>query len=53
MAEQWKAIVGYEGSYEVSDLGQVRSLDREVPHRAGGTRTARGRSRSRKVVING
>lgn len=23
-----KAVVGYEGSYEVSDLGRVRSLDR-------------------------
>lgn len=26
--EQWKAVVGYEGSYEVSDMGRVRSLDR-------------------------
>lgn len=25
--EQWKAIVGYEGLYEVSDLGRVRSLN--------------------------
>ena len=24
--EQWKAIAGYEGLYEVSDLGRVRSL---------------------------
>ena len=24
--EQWKAIAGYEGLYEVSDLGMVRSL---------------------------
>ena len=28
MAEQWKAVPGYEGWYEVSDQGQVRSLDR-------------------------
>ena len=28
MAEQWRPVVGYEGSYEVSDLGNVRSLDR-------------------------
>lgn len=28
--ERWKAIPGYEGSYEVSDLGRVRSLDRVV-----------------------
>lgn len=26
--ERWRAIPGYEGSYEVSDLGRVRSLDR-------------------------
>lgn len=27
-AEQWRAIPGYEGYYEVSDQGRVRSLDR-------------------------
>lgn len=26
--ESWLPVVGYEGLYEVSDLGQVRSLDR-------------------------
>ena len=26
--EQWKDIAGYEGMYQVSDMGQVRSLDR-------------------------
>ena len=26
--ETWKSIPGYEGLYEVSDLGRVRSLDR-------------------------
>lgn len=29
-AERWKPIPGYRGAYEVSDRGQVRSLDREV-----------------------
>lgn len=28
--EVWVPIAGYEGLYEVSDLGRVRSLDREV-----------------------
>lgn len=28
--EIWKAIPGWEGLYEVSDLGRVRSLDRTV-----------------------
>lgn len=26
MSESWRAVVGYEGAYEVSDLGRVRSL---------------------------
>lgn len=28
--ERWKAVVGFEGKYEVSDQGRVRSLDRYV-----------------------
>lgn len=28
--EQWRPVVGYEGYYEVSDLGRVRSIDRVV-----------------------
>lgn len=28
MIERWLPVVGFEGSYEVSDLGRVRSLDR-------------------------
>src|SRR5262245_16422734 len=28
MSEQWRSVVGYEGSYEVSDLGQVRAVER-------------------------
>ena len=30
MEEVWKDIKGYEGLYQVSNLGRVRSLDREV-----------------------
>jgi hypothetical protein len=28
LSETWKPIVGYEGLYEVSDLGRVRGVDR-------------------------
>ena len=28
--ETWRPIAGYEGLYEVSSLGQVRSLDRDI-----------------------
>ena len=34
MTEIWKAVPGFENSYEVSNLGRVRSLDREVHHTA-------------------
>lgn len=36
LVEIWKPIMGYEGLYEVSNLGRVRSLDRYVPHRIKG-----------------
>jgi hypothetical protein len=32
MQEIWKSIVGFEGLYEVSNFGQVRSLDRTLAH---------------------
>src|SRR5260370_19537414 len=32
MIETWKPVVGFEGQYEVSDLGRVRSLDRYKTH---------------------
>jgi hypothetical protein len=31
--ETWKDILGYEGSYQVSDLGRVKSLSRTVLNR--------------------
>lgn len=30
--EIWKPVVGYEGLYEVSSYGRIRSLKRKVPH---------------------
>lgn len=30
--EEWRSINGYEGLYEVSNLGRIRSLDRYVSH---------------------
>lgn len=41
--ETWLPIVNWEGFYEVSDQGRVRSLDRIVPHARWGTSTVRGR----------
>lgn len=36
--EQWKQVVGYEGIYEVSSLGRVKSLERYVGAKGGGVR---------------
>lgn len=41
--EVWKPVVGAERYYEVSDMGNVRSLDRIVRHNYGGTAIRRGR----------
>lgn len=41
--EIWKPIPGYEGFYEVSDQGRVRSLDHDVILHHGGVRTQRGK----------
>lgn len=43
--ETWRPIVRYEGVYEVSDLGRVRSLDRIVPNSGtrGGSMSVKGR----------
>ena len=38
ITEEWRPVVGYEGAYEVSSIGRVRSLDRRVPRGSGTTR---------------
>lgn len=43
MTEQWQPVVGWEGLYEVSDLGCVRSVDRTVHAGAGRSRRAPGK----------
>lgn len=41
--EEWKDIPGYEGLYQVSDQGRVRSLDRIVVNSRNVYRTLKGR----------
>ena len=40
--ERWLPVVGFEGVYEVSDLGNVRGLDRQLTNRNGVKRVWRG-----------
>ena len=44
MTEIWKVIEGFEGLYEVSSHGNVRSLDREIQDK-NGTRTRKFKGR--------
>jgi hypothetical protein len=41
MKETWKPVVGFEGFYEVSDLGRVKSLNRTVPMKRLGSPAVR------------
>jgi len=41
--ETWKDIKGYEGLYQVSNLGRVKSLERTVAGKNGSERTIRER----------
>lgn len=48
--EQWKYIPGYEGLYQASNQGRVRSVDRIVSGRWGNTKR---RGKILKPVLNG
>jgi ribosomal protein S25 len=50
MIEIWKAVPGFEGQYEVSDQGRVRSLDRIVLRRYANGRPATPISYKGKVI---
>lgn len=50
--EIWKPVVGFEGFYEVSNLGRVKSLDRMVCHDSSACITSRRKMKGR-ILKNG
>ena len=42
--ESWRQVVGYKGYYEISNLGNLRSVDRIVRYKSSGTMLRRGRT---------
>jgi NUMOD4 motif len=53
MKEEWLPVANYEGYYEVSNLGRVRSLDREVKSRGGALKPVRGKVLQPSIKSNG
>lgn len=52
MEEIWKNIQGYEERYQVSNFGNIKSLDRYVNHAKGGKRKLNGKIRAMKKDKN-
>lgn len=53
MEEIWKDILDYEGYYQISDLGNIRSLDRIIKHSTGADKICRGSSKVIHTTPNG
>lgn len=53
VSEEWRPVKDYEGLYEVSDRGRVKSLDRLICHSNGKVTTFSGCERRLKLVHTG
>ena len=53
VGEVWRPVAGFEGYYEVSDHGRVRSLDRTITTSHGRKRFYRGQIRAYGVLPSG
>lgn len=51
--ETWKDVEGYDGLYQVSDLGRVRSLGRTSNSKNGSTQKKRKRILVQEITIHG
>jgi len=43
MEEEWRNVIGYEGLYEISNLGNIRSIDRNITNKNGVIQFFKGR----------
>lgn len=41
--EEWRAVVGYEGYYEISSIGRIRGVDRNITRKDGVKAFVRGK----------
>lgn len=53
MKEIWKEITGYEGYFEVSNLGNFRSKDRIIKYKQKGTRLYPGKPVKTETIVEG
>lgn len=54
MKEKWKEVEGYEGYYEVSTLGRVRSVDRRIVFKNNaGSRKYKGQILKQRISTSG
>ncbi|KKN42124.1 hypothetical protein LCGC14_0716280 [marine sediment metagenome] len=53
LKEIWKDIKGYEGLYQVSDLGEIKSLDRVIYSKFRSIQTFKGRILRKLIHNNG
>jgi len=51
--EIWKKVVGFESTHEVSNLGNLRTLDRYVKHYKGGLRLYKGKPKTFRLNRDG
>lgn len=51
--EIWKKVVGFEEQYEISNIGNLRSIDRLVDHYKGGKRLYKGTDKNLRLNKDG
>lgn len=53
MSEEWRTVYGFEGGYEVSSHGRVRSIDRAVVNKCGVVKLLKGKILRPGIASNG